>query len=248
MSRDQGARRAKDTANRILTMLKAALNRAYADEANGIPSDRAWRTVKPFRDVGRPRTIALEAAQRQRLINATSGAFRNLVIAILLTGSRPAPGEIAQARVRDFHPDLGIIHIAHSKTGRRDVPLTREGITFFKGLAAGRDPDTLLLPKDDGTAWGYNHQVRPMREAAVRAKLPKGANMYCLRHTFATEHIMRGTDLVSLADLMGTSVRMLEQHYAHVIAAHKRKLVEAADFKLGLKKSNVVSIDKAARK
>ena len=47
---DEDARRArKATANRILTMLKAALNRAfYADR---VSSDMAWRKVKPFKRV-----------------------------------------------------------------------------------------------------------------------------------------------------------------------------------------------------
>lgn len=245
-------RRSKDTANRVLTMLKAALNRAFNDEANNIPSDKAWRTVKPFKDrdgkpVGRSRKLALDAAQRQRLINSTDGAFRKLVIATLYTGSRPAPGEIAQTRVRDFHADLGVISITDSKTGHRDVPLTDEAVRWFKSIAAGKGPDDLLFPKDDGTAWGYNHQLRPMRDARKRAKLPKGATLYTLRHTFASEHLMRGTDLKSLADIMGTSIRMLEEHYGHILASHKRKLVEAAGFGLGIKPPKVVQMQPAAK-
>ena len=47
---DEDARRArKATANRILTMLKAALNRAF--HADRVLSDSAWRKVKPFRKV-----------------------------------------------------------------------------------------------------------------------------------------------------------------------------------------------------
>jgi integrase len=232
-------RKSRDTANRVVTMLKAALNRAFNDEANSIPSDKAWRTLKPFKGVGQSRKLALDAAQRQRLINSTSGAFRNLVVATLYTGSRPAPGEIAQAKVRDFHPDLGTLHIADSKTGPRDVPLTDEAVKWFRAIAAGKEPDDLLFPKDDGSAWGYNHQLRPMREARKRGKLPNGTSMYTLRHTFISEHIMRGTDLKSLADIAGTSIRMIEQHYGHVLASHKRKLVEAAGFNLGIKPPNV---------
>jgi site-specific recombinase XerD len=243
----EAERRSKDSANRVLSMLKAALNRAFADETNGISTDKAWRTLRPFKNVSRSRNLALDAAQRQRLINTATGAFRKLLIATLYTGSRPAPGEIAQARVRDFHPALGVIHISHSKTGPRNVPLSAEAVTWFQSIAAGRHPDDLLLPKDDGTAWGYNHQLRPMREVAMRAMLPKGASMYTLRHTFATEHIMRGADLISLSELMGTSVRMLEQHYAHVIAARKREIVETTGFKLGIKPEKVTEIRPRAR-
>jgi integrase len=238
-------RKSKDTANRELGILRAALNKAYENEKSrknrGITSADAWREVKPFEGVGRPRTLALGAAQCQRLINSTSGAFRNLVISILLTGSRPAPGEVAQARVRDFHHELGVINLS-GKTGERSVPLTDEAVAWFKSLAAGKHPDALLLPRDDGTPWRTGNQTPFMVEARTCAKLPKETTLYSLRHTFASQHIMGGTDLKTLADIMGTSVRMLEEHYAHILASHKRKAVEAAKFSLGTEPSNVTQL------
>src|SRR4029077_10091672 len=62
-------RRSKDSANRVLSMFKAALNRAFHDASNKIPSDAAWRKVKPFRDVGRARQVHLDVKQSTRLIN-----------------------------------------------------------------------------------------------------------------------------------------------------------------------------------
>jgi len=242
------ARRSKDSANRVLTMLKAALNKGYSDsrqrKARGLGSADAWREVKPFKNVGRPRTLALDAAQRQRLINATTGALRNLVIGMLYTGSRPAPGEIALARVRDLSADGGVLLIWSSKTRHRPVPLTREAAAWFKSVAAGKDPDDLLFPKDDGTAWGDSHPLKPMREAVATAKLPKGVTLYTLRHTFATEHILGGTDLIVLAGVMGTSVKMLEQHYAHVLAEHKRRIIERSGFSLPIRVPNVVPMQR----
>src|SRR5262249_31180906 len=79
----EDVRRSKDTANRTLTMLKAALNHVYADpkkrKERGLTSADAWREVKPFKGVGRAREVHLDPAECTRLINATSGAFRNLV-------------------------------------------------------------------------------------------------------------------------------------------------------------------------
>ena len=46
---DDARRKRKATANRILTMLKAALNRAF--QAGRVASNSAWRKVKPFRKV-----------------------------------------------------------------------------------------------------------------------------------------------------------------------------------------------------
>ena len=42
------ARRSKDSANRVLSMVKALLNHAMRDPSNGLTDDSAWRLVKPF--------------------------------------------------------------------------------------------------------------------------------------------------------------------------------------------------------
>lgn len=237
-------RRSKDSANRVLSMLKAALNRAFQDEANGIASDAAWRRVKPFKDVGRARQVHLDTAQSVRLINSCQGAFRNLVTAALLTGARP-PHELAALRVRDFHAGLGALSIHDGKTGARTVTLTKEAVRFFEEISAGKEPDALLLPKDDGTAWGKNHHIRPMKEAVKKAKLPKETTLYALRHTAASQAILNGINLKLLAENMGTSIRMLEVHYGKFIAASRRDLIEAAGFKLGLPPGKVVRLEHA---
>ena len=115
--------------------------------------------------------------------------------------------------------------------------LTDEGVKFFEGIAAGKKPDALLLPKDDGTAWGQNHHLRPMRAAVKSAKLPDGTSLYTLRHTYASQSLLAGMNMKLLADNMGTSIRMLETNYAKFIAASRRKLIEESAFKLGLKSS-----------
>jgi integrase len=234
-------RRSKDSGNRCMSMLRGALNRAF--QSGLVPSDAAWRRVKPFHDVGRARQVHLDIEQSRRLINCCQGAFRNLVTAALITGAR-APGELAGLRVHDFHADLATLSV-DGKTGRRDIVLTQEAMRFFQAIAAGREPDALLLPRDDGTAWGKNHHVRPMKEAVARAKLPAETTIYCLRHSHASQALLRGMNLKLLAENMGTSIRMLETNYAKFLAASRRELIEASAPKLGLEPSNVVAIGTA---
>jgi integrase len=225
-------RRSKDSANRVLTMLKAALNRAFNDDANDIASDVAWRRVKPFREVGRSRDVHLDGAQCRALLKSSELDLRNLATAALLTGARP-PHELAGCRVKHFRADTGTLSV-DGKTGPRDIVLTGEAVTFFTSVAAGKEPNDLLLPKADGTTWGKNHHTRPMADAVAVAKLPPGVTIYALRHTHASQSILAGMNLKLLAENMGTSIRMLEQHYGKFIAASRRRLVEESSFKLGL--------------
>src|SRR5215831_7745551 len=72
-----GIRKRRATANRILTVLKAALNHAW--KSGHVASDDAWRRVKPFRAVETARVRYLSEAECVRLVNACEPAFRNLV-------------------------------------------------------------------------------------------------------------------------------------------------------------------------
>jgi hypothetical protein len=83
-------RRSQDTANRILTILKAALNLAFADEANNIGTDAAWRRVKPFRDVARSREDDLDPKQVRRMCSVCYLSWRP----ILAMCTSPAPNVI----------------------------------------------------------------------------------------------------------------------------------------------------------
>src|SRR5204863_2422038 len=146
---EEQRRRRRATANRVLTILKAALNRAWRE--GKIPSDDAWRRVEPFEEADAPRVRYLSIDECRRLINAADGAFRYLVQAALLTGCRF--GELASLQVRDFNPDAGTLHIRTSKTGRgRHVVLHDEGIELFTRLLAGRRGVELMLRKADGAA------------------------------------------------------------------------------------------------
>ena len=131
------------TANRTLTILKAALNRAFKHGL--VDDDLAWRRVTPFTNVQATRPGHLTVAAAKRLINATDadGGFRDLVQAALITGCRY--GELCALLVKDF--DRGKIAIHQSKSGKpRDGVLNEEGVKFFEQLTAGRAGNKVMLP------------------------------------------------------------------------------------------------------
>ena len=68
LSDPEAARRRKVSANRILGLLKAALNYAFAE--GKAASDIEWRRVKPFKDVNQSRASYLSLAECKRLLNA----------------------------------------------------------------------------------------------------------------------------------------------------------------------------------
>ncbi len=179
----EALRKRRNTANRNLAVLKAALNHAWRDQK--IASDNAWRRVSPYRDVDAARLRYLSFPEAIALMDAAEPDFRLLVRAALVTGARY--GELTALRVEDLNPDIGTLHIRTSKSGKaRHVVLTEEGQVLFSRLAAGRRTTDFLLRKADGTPWLTAHQLRPML-AASRAAGIAAANFHCLRHTFPTQ-------------------------------------------------------------
>lgn len=218
------ARRSKDTANRILNMAKAALNLAFRHGMAA--SDTAWRRVGAFRDVGRERKLFLTDKQITALLGTSSGALRNLIEAAILTGARY--GELAGARVRDFDPKGGTLHLS-GKTGARTAYLSDRAITFFKSLAKDKLPTAWLLPKDNGEQWGRDHHHRPFKEATKAAKLPSDAVFYSLRHYAISKALLAGVQPQVLAENTGTSLRMIEQHYGKFLKTDRRAMFNAVE-------------------
>src|SRR5204862_2820144 len=128
-------RRRQATANRMLACLKAVLNHTFAD--GKVASDTAWRQVKPFKSVDRPRERYLTVAEAKRLINAADPDLRLLIQAALMTGARY--GELCRLMPGDFNADTGSIAIRQSKSGKaRHIELSDEGVSFFEERTRGR--------------------------------------------------------------------------------------------------------------
>ena len=207
-------RRRRATANRVLTYLKAALNHAW--RAGVVPSDDAWRRVKPFKNVDAPVVRYLSQDEITRLLNSSQGSFRDLVHAALLTGCRY--GELCRLKVADYNSDVETLTIRETKSGSaRHVTLTGELPDLFGRLIAGYSPGDVLFRRHNAGGWKRAEQLRPMREACARAGISPPVGFHVLRHTHASIFAMRGVPMAVIARQLGHSdTRMTERHYAHL--------------------------------
>jgi integrase len=245
---DEDARRQRRaSANRILSILRAALNHAFND--GKVTSDKAWRKVKPFKGVDVARASFLTIPECQRLINASDADFRSLVQAALQTGCRY--GELCRLKTQDFNSENGTIHIRTSKSGKgRHVVLTAEGIKVFKRLTAGLGRDDLILQHDDGTPWGPGHQFRRIADARGRAKINPAISFHQLRHTWASHAVMNGVPLLVVAKNLGhADTKMVEKHYGHLAPSYVADEIRKGAPTFGIEpESDVVSIDEGRTK
>jgi integrase len=243
VSVDEAARRRQATANRILTTLKAALNRAWREGKT--PSDNAWRRVEPFHGVETARVRYLTIAEGGRLSNACEADFRKIVTAALVSGARY--GQLTRLIASDFNAENGTLRLYSRKgRGREHVyhaVLTAEGTEFFGGVCAGSPPEQLMFRKADGAPWNTSDHSRPMMEACQRAGISPPAGIHVARHTWASHAVMNGMPIMVVARNLGHSdTRMVEKHYGHLAPSYIADQVRKSAPQFGFSSGNVTAL------
>jgi integrase len=240
---DEDARRArKATANRILTTLKAALNRAF--HSDRVSSDTAWRKVKPFKKVDEAVVRYLSTGEARRLVQACPEDFGKLVQGALLTGCRYS--ELARLKAVNFNNDSGTLAIRLAKGKIRHVVLTDEGKQSFAEWTEKLSPTDHVFLRTDNNRWGASHQKRPLDEASGRAGIEPAVTFHILRHTHGSHLAMAGVPMGVIAAQLGhADTRMTEKHYAHLAPSYIAQTIRANFPALNLAgKSQVVSLRK----
>lgn len=216
---NKGKPRSDSTLNRDMTCLRAALNHAYKDGL--VTSDFAWRgKLVPIKNADRKREIYLDAAQRRALIDQAQPDLAILLKALSLLPLRP--GAVAALTVKNYDKPLGVLTIGKDKAGRdRKISLPSSTAAFFTENTHGKLPTAALIARGDGSFWHKDAWKRIFKKAAMAANLPPAATAYALRHSTITDLIARHRlDTMTVAQLSGTSLSMIEKHYGHLLSEH----------------------------
>jgi integrase len=213
-STKQTRARSPGTVNRDATALRAALNHAL--DLGHVTSDMAWRVaLRPTPGADKRRDAYLTRDQRKALIDAAPPALAQLLRACSILPLRP--GAVAGLTVADLDQQLGVLRIGKDKAGQdRRIALPPSTLAFLADCARDKLPAAPLIARADGGAWDRFLWSKGVTAAAAAAGLPAGVTLYALRHAGITDLVTSGLDLMTVAQLSGTSVAMIEAHYAHL--------------------------------
>ena len=218
--------RHKDSANRNLKTLKAALNYGLHSEMNKlVKDDSRWKAVNQFRGVGARRGDFLTPEQRKIFLNAMPEDLRIFATALLLTGARP--GEMANAKVPDYDKKAGILKLS-GKTGKREVYLNDQTRAFFDERIKDKIGTSFIFVRADGVQWQapmWGKMVREIQDDLDFQKRLglKGIVLYHLRHAYISESLAQGIDIFAVAKLCGTSAEIIQKHYGHLVPTNIRE-------------------------
>jgi integrase len=210
----RGERRSDSTLNRDMTCFRAALNLAYLDGL--LTTDFAWRSkLRPIKNADQRRELYLDRAQRLKFIQKAPDDLAAFLRGLCQLPLRP--GALAGLQAGDFDRRLKVLKIGQDKSGKdRRIKLPDVTATFFGAAAKDKLPTAPLLSRADGKAWNKDSWKWPIKATVEAAKLPQGTTAYTLRHSVISDLVHDGLDLLTVAQISGTSVVMIERHYGHL--------------------------------
>lgn len=206
----------------------------WAVDEGYIPTNPIARVKKP-RYTPRGDEAYITEEQFKALIEAARDTYKpyeaepfvDYLMVIHDTGCRPQ--EIRQVEARHFDAEnrLWRFPVKESKGKRRGriVPLPTDRAFEICRRLAMKYPEGPMFRNADGNPWTASSVS--CRFKRLRKKCDIDACAYKFRHTFATDEILKGTDLVTLKHMMGhADLQMLGKVYEHIQAV--KKVSEAA--------------------
>lgn len=176
---------------------------------------RGRRRLNPITNAEKSREGYLDATQRKAFIEAAGGALGEFLGGLSRVPLRP--DALAALRVGQFEKRLNALTIGKDKSGRdRKIVLPDSTAAFFGRLTKSKLATAALFTRDDGKEWDKDAWKGPVKKAAAAAELPPSTTAYTLRHSVITDLIHGGLDALTVAQLSGTSLAMIEKNYGHL--------------------------------
>ncbi|MCP5388344.1 MAG: tyrosine-type recombinase/integrase [Novosphingobium sp.] len=207
--------RSKSTVNRDMVPLRAALGQVLKPGAPN--TDAAWQeALRPFKGADKRRELYLDRDERRKLIEAANEEARPFLKGLCLLPLRP--GALAGLTARDFYKRTRTLTIGKDKNGNpRQMAMPQTIADFFADQARGKLPAALIFARAGGEAWNKDAWKYPVKDAVQATSLPGAVSAYTLRHSVITDLIRARLPILTVAQLSGTSVAMIEKHYGHLV-------------------------------
>jgi integrase len=151
----------------------------------------------------------------------------NFLLVMTNTGMRPSEARNLQWRdvaKRTDKEGREFISMSVRGKGKSRVLVATNNVADYldrvRGLSKATGPnDPVFTTMDGQVAKSLYHGA--IERLLIESKLllsssGKRRSTYCFRHTYATFRLSEGVDVLFLAHQMGTSVKMIQDHYGHI--------------------------------
>lgn len=208
---------AAETATKELRTLKAILNKAVEWE-RGIAKSPAEEVAAPKNKRSAP--IHWYTREELQLLYDDQVEFAPVWRLMANTGMRRT--EAQQLRWKDVYLERGYIHVLstedeRTKSGKwREIPMSEATRLSLQLLATYTGEQEHVLPRMTGPSLS-RHFLRDAGRLGLKGSL------HSLRHSYGAHHVMQGTPLRTLQELMGHASIITTEKYAHVAKSHLKE-------------------------
>jgi integrase len=222
--------------NIALRTLVAAFNWA---RGQGIISGHCLQNPKAVVVRGRKRSRGAEAYISPEIwkkligrVGATNHGFADLLRFLHGTGCRPSEAYHVEARY--YQPkEKCVVYPGHPgpddfawknarKSGKDRVIFLTDELAEIVERRIKERPTGPIFQSRHGRRWCQEAVSVNLRWYAKRLEISPPPTAYGFRHTYATNWLLSGGSIKVLADLIGTSVSMIERHYGHIMVDKNR--------------------------
>lgn len=208
-----------NTVNKDLGILRNMFNKAIEWEYFG-----GRNPVQGFKflPVDNRRTRFLEKEEIKRLLDNCEGHLKDIVEFALNTGMRK--GEIFNLKWNNVDMNHGLIHILQTKNGeKREIPVNEAVSDILYRVR--KDPESpYVFASYDGKP--FNDIKKSYHTALVKSQI-ENCVFHSLRHTFASQLVMAGVDLMTVKELLGHKTLSMTLRYSHLSCQHKQRAVQS---------------------
>ena len=218
---NKGKARSDSTLNRDITCLRSALNFAY--KKGLLTNDFPWKSILiPAKNADRKRSTYLDLDQRKKLISSCPKDLAEFIKCSCFIPLRC--GAIAKLTVSNYDRQLQTLTIEKDKANsNRKISLPKNLAIFIEKNIQDKLPTAPIFSRPNGDFWSKDSWKYPIKDAVRKAGLPANVTMYTIRHSVITDLIHGGLDSLTVAQLSGTSILMIEKHYGHLTKAHAKE-------------------------
>ena len=205
------------TVNRELALLKHMYSKAIEW---GKAKENPAKKVELLKGEVR-RVRFLLPAEIHKLLSNCAEDLRPIVTVAVNTGMRK--GELLNLKWKDVNLEQGIISLLDTKNNeRRDIPMDETARKVFQDLDRTGE---YVFGKGDRHIFAR----RKSFDSAVRESGISDFRFHDLRHTFASNLVMEGVDIMTVKELMGHKTLDMTLRYAHLAPNHKTRAVTVLD-------------------
>jgi integrase len=157
---------------------------------------------------------------------------------ILLYSNGIRIGDVIDMRWEEYNPNNNTLRftpnkIEHKKPNKKVFPIQKNAIPVIRNWweQNGKPSSGPMFPNPDtGNPYNKKSFRRDWPKIRELAELSEELDLQTLRHNFASQLIMKGASLFTVAELMATSVKMIEDYYGHLKPSVSNEALDLISF------------------